>query len=141
MLELSEVPSASGVPGVSRVPEKGNDRPPSAPVAAEGERLAASDHLVNNLDHFQAEVAAWAEATFGEGTTTTLLAHLIKEVRELWDTQEPEEAADVFILLLHFAHKRGFSLFDEAQRKFAVNKGRVWGEPDEDGVIEHVRGS
>jgi NTP pyrophosphatase (non-canonical NTP hydrolase) len=94
-----------------------------------------------SLDRFQEEVAAWGEATFGEGTPDSLLAHLILEVRELWDSHEPEEAADVLLLLLHFAQKQGFSLFEQAERKLTVIRGRVWGTPNADGVVEHVRSS
>lgn len=49
------------------------------------------------------------------------------------------EAADVFLLLLHFSHRSGFSLMDEARRKLEINKRRQWGEPDAEGVVEHVR--
>ena len=43
------------------------------------------------------------------------------------------------MLILHFAHKMGFSLRDAIRQKFEVNKGRKWGTPDKDGVVEHIR--
>ena len=54
---------------------------------------------------------------------------------------DPEEAADVLLLLLHYAHKRGFSLAKWARCKFEVVKKRKWKKPDKAGVIEHVKGS
>lgn len=96
------------------------------------------------LDRFQARVGAWAEATFTASTPASILAHLAREVEEARAANrlgpfeaEEEEAADCFLLLLHYAHRRGFSLLDAADRKFAENRLRRWGEPDAEGVVEH----
>ena len=50
-----------------------------------------------------------------------------------------EVAADCFLLLLHYAHRRGFSLLNAADRKFTENTLRRWGQPDAEGVVEHER--
>jgi NTP pyrophosphatase (non-canonical NTP hydrolase) len=68
-----------------------------------------------------------------------VVAHLKKEVDELAESHDPEEAADCLILLLHHAHKCGYDLMIEAFKKFEINRQRRWGRPDEDGVVEHIR--
>lgn len=98
------------------------------------------------LDRFQREVGEWADGVFDKSSKHSVVAHLRREVEELaarahlgppWE--EAEEAADCFLLLLHFAHKMGFSLIDAATEKFAENRTRKWGAPDTEGVVEHIR--
>lgn len=104
------------------------------------------------LDRFQNAVGEWAEQTFTAATDASVVAHLRREVKELRDlmgmaeegyaiaTHEIAlESADCFLLLLHLAHRCGFSLIDAAETKFAANKRREWGKPDAEGVVEHVR--
>jgi hypothetical protein len=91
------------------------------------------------LDRLQLEIGAWGDRTFPQSTPRSVLAHFKKESKELIDDETAVEAADCLMLLLHFAHKMGFSLRDQVRQKFEVNKGRVWGKPDADGVVEHVR--
>lgn len=90
------------------------------------------------MDALQRQIGEWGERTFGEADPEAILAHLVEEVWELVGSQEPEEAADVAILLCQFAHRRGFSLRDEVIKKHAINERRVWGAPDERGVVRHV---
>ena len=99
------------------------------------------------LDAYQKRVGVWAESVFTQATPGSIVAHLRREVEELAASthlgppeREEEEAADCFLLLLHLAHRRGYSLLDAAERKFAENKLRRWGAPDEFGVVEHLRG-
>lgn len=98
------------------------------------------------LDRFQCEVGVWANKTFPQAVPGSIVAHLRREVEELAATTHlgpreaaEEEAADCFLLLLHFAHQYGFSLLDAADRKLLENKLRRWGQPDAAGVVEHVR--
>jgi NTP pyrophosphatase (non-canonical NTP hydrolase) len=98
------------------------------------------------LDAFQKRVGEWADATFTQATPTSIVAHLRREVEELAATThlgppdaEEAEAADCFLLLLHLAHRRGYSLLGAAHGKFAENRARRWGQPDAEGVVEHVR--
>lgn len=91
------------------------------------------------MDKLQAEVGSWGDQTFTKSTPASVLAHLQKELKELIESHDPEEVADVQLLLIHFAHKKGVSIRDEVRKKFEVNKGRTWGKPDKDGVVEHVR--
>lgn len=97
------------------------------------------------LDAFQRWVGTWGEATFGRSTPASVIEHLADEVAELRHAERgtvvsdhEAEAADCLLLLLHYAHKRGFSLFDAAARKFDVNRRRRWDEPDARGVVRHI---
>lgn len=92
-----------------------------------------------DLKTFQDELGAWGDETFPDGTPETIVNHLCREVLELVEKHEPEEAADCFLLLLHHAHRSGYDLLEEAKKKFEINKTRKWGKPDKYGVIEHIR--
>jgi len=96
----------------------------------------------DSLDAWQAALGAWTRRTFGGSRTRETLIHLAEEVAELLDaeaagTGHEEEAADVLILLLCYADRRGFSLAEALARKHAVNLGRAWRE-GEDGMVRHV---
>lgn len=100
----------------------------------------------------QQEVGTWGDTTFPLSVPRSVMAHLSDEITELADEVDAftdcadattraalaEEAADCFLLLLHLAHKCGFDLNEAAQAKFEKNQVRVWGEPDERGVVRHV---
>lgn len=90
----------------------------------------------------QKRVAAWSRATFPKATEAGRLKHLEREVAELLaDPSDGEEMADIVILLLTQADRHGVDLLAAVEAKFAELQTREWGEPDEDGVIEHVRGA
>lgn len=95
--------------------------------------------MTADFEAFQRKVNRWQAKTFPESTIKTVLKHLTREVRELRKTNDPEEAADCLMLLIAFCGKKGVSLFKEVQAKFRICKKRKWGEPDADGVREHVR--
>lgn len=113
---------------------------------------------MKTLDEFQAEVGAWGDTTFPKSNWLTVLNHFEEEAGELIETRlavngEPhtfppslsavaEEAADCFILLMQFAHKTDFSLYDAAERKMAINRARAWKTTLEPGGhIKHVEGA
>ncbi len=90
------------------------------------------------LRPFQKEVRTWATETFPSQTRQSILAHLRKEVKELRESGNPEEAADCLLLLLDYAEFCGFDLLEASKAKLAINRTREWGEPDHEGVFEHV---
>jgi NTP pyrophosphatase (non-canonical NTP hydrolase) len=90
-------------------------------------------------DSFQDEVGQWADKTFMKSSPQTVVTHLKREVAELEETGEPDEVADCVLLLLHYAHKRGISIFEECVKKHEVNKRRKWGKPDAEGIQEHEK--
>lgn len=86
--------------------------------------------------------AVWSEKTFGIHAGTSTLTHLAREVEELRAAPDDlEEYADCLILLMDAARRQGYSLDDlllATASKFVANTCRVWGEPDDEGVVEHV---
>ncbi len=92
----------------------------------------------------QDDIAAFTDRTFGhQETPVPKLHHLREEVGEL--IEEPTdhlEWADCMILLIDAAAKGGYSmddLYGFIQEKMDINKARTWGEPDENGVMRHVK--
>jgi NTP pyrophosphatase (non-canonical NTP hydrolase) len=119
----------------------------------------------NPLQEIMIEIAEWSDKTFGEGERNpAILHHLRKEVPELIlafeefqinnTIQTPyyegnrmiknvwEEYADCMMLLLDSAHHFGMNaerLLYVTKQKLEKNKKRKWGNPDCNGVIEHIR--
>jgi len=94
------------------------------------------------------DVTDWQEATFKEIKTMPLLRHLGQETEEVIvsilmnDTDKRLEFADCFILLMGAAKADGMSYEDicsAIKEKLEINKKRTWGEPDSNGVINHVK--
>ncbi len=95
-------------------------------------------------------ITHWQDKTFTEATALSKAEHLWEEVYELLHsvkhqqgaTLVGEELADCFILLAGIANKEGFTydtLCDAIERKFAIVQKRIWGEPDEKGVVRHIK--
>ncbi len=86
----------------------------------------------------------WADYKFPQRTNHSILTHMRRELDELEkNPNDPEEWADVALLLFHGLHERGFDMYDletAMEFKFIKNKHRKWGTPDEHGVVEHERG-
>jgi hypothetical protein len=90
-----------------------------------------------SLDVLAMEIAEWQRRTFPDATPISLAAHLSRELRELLaDPTNIAEAADVFMLLVGL-HDAMLPL--GIRSKHEQNKRRVWGRPDHEGVVEHVR--
>lgn len=103
------------------------------------------------------EVHQWADETFGQNRSASSVAHhLVQESNELSEALElfkeyptdknkikvHKEFADAFILILNAASKHGLTLenlLTFAQHKMDQNRERIWGEPDEKGVVNHVK--
>lgn len=93
-----------------------------------------------SLDATLAEVVAWQAETFPVATSRSRVEHLRREVLELVeDPSDPEEMADVLMLLAGLAAGEGVDLHAALRTKLEKNRARQWGEPDEHGVVEHVR--
>lgn len=96
------------------------------------------------IQRLQDEAGEWTDATFGQNQTAdSCIAHLKKEVKELAENPGDRlEYADCLLLLIDAYRKAGGSADDlvcAGWQKFEINRSRVWGEPDENGVVEHVR--
>lgn len=92
---------------------------------------------------FQEEVGHWGQQTFPQATTKSIVAHMRRELLEIEQAatkdELAEECADVYLMLLHLAHREKFDLFLEARKKFGVCLTRKWGKPDAEGVVAHIR--
>jgi NTP pyrophosphatase (non-canonical NTP hydrolase) len=103
---------------------------------------------MNELQKLMDDIREWSDATFGEGQRTIpILRHLIKEVPEAIEACDRDaetaiyEFADCMMLLLDAVNHHGISAEDlmlSVRTKLERNKNRKWGEPDENGVIEHT---
>lgn len=94
-----------------------------------------------DISDLQKATGEWAESQFPRSTPESVIAHFREEASEFAEAGDPEEAADCLLLLCHFAHKRGFSLLDEAAKKLRKNKLRKWAtEPNSEGYFKHERG-
>ncbi len=95
---------------------------------------------MRDLTEILKEINDWQDTVFKKATPHSAAAHLRREAEELWDDPyEEEEIADIFILLAGVAHLAGVDLEGAVERKMAVNRKRTWGEPDKQGVVEHIR--
>jgi NTP pyrophosphatase (non-canonical NTP hydrolase) len=92
----------------------------------------------------------WSDSTFGpERKPLPVLHHLVKEVPEVieaiqrlrGDERILMEYADCLLLLIDAARRSGYDakdLLQAGRAKLQINKGRKWGKPDINGVIEHI---
>lgn len=86
------------------------------------------------------EIAAWGNRTFPTSTDRAKLVHLGKELAELEaEPSSGEEMADMVMILVHLAHAHNVDLLAEIRQKFDIVQQRLWGPPDADGVVEHIR--
>lgn len=111
----------------------------------------------SELSEFQDEVGEWGKKTFDPTDQLTnyefakgRINHFLKESEELKEEflKHPypqfmnnmgSELADCFLLLLHISDLMYFDLLKEARKKMEINRKRKWKEPDEFGVIEHIK--
>lgn len=117
---------------------------------------------MENLQETTNRLAQFSDKTFNNGEFTrtrslSILYHLDKEVKEAMTATRKvihgggsiddiialeSEIADILILVLDY--QRHFipntdHLLTIINNKMDVNEIREWGEPDENGVIEHIR--
>jgi NTP pyrophosphatase (non-canonical NTP hydrolase) len=92
-------------------------------------------------------IGEWASETFGDaGSNARVAARANEEMAELLraaTSGQPVqdmvvEAADVVIVLARLAYRNGFDLWNEVEKKMAVNRARVW-KKDGTGHGYHVR--
>jgi NTP pyrophosphatase (non-canonical NTP hydrolase) len=102
--------------------------------------------LSKTLDEFQREVGEWGEKTFPQSNLLSIIRHFDEEASELVGAMEhptkdfpdiDEEAADCFLLLLHYCHRRGVSLMELAEWKMLINRERKWTKDSGKGYVKH----
>ena len=95
-------------------------------------------------DRILEEMHQWQLHQFPQATPHSALAHIKKELKELDDTPyDMEEWVDLFFLtiqgLTKLAREDLNAVRYEIYAKLIKNHNREWGQPDADGVVEHVR--
>jgi len=103
---------------------------------------AAEKRERDAIDEFQRQVSKWAEDTFPGSHIGSRMAHLRDELNEVESNPgDSFEWADVLLLFMHAAVQAGHSMtgiLSAARAKHKINLERVWGEPDERGVVRHI---
>lgn len=94
-----------------------------------------------NLNVLHRRLGEWSDATFGaDRGPVPPLQHLRREVVEaIENPHDAEEYADCMLLLFDASRRAGISLDDllmATAAKLVANEG---GQPDDEGVVEHVR--
>jgi NTP pyrophosphatase (non-canonical NTP hydrolase) len=97
--------------------------------------LPIAYHLKKEVDELIEAIEIYNSGTYSEDVVEgrKLLADRILRVRQ--------EYADCFMLLLDSAAHMGIHmelLMQDSIDKLEINKKRVWGKPDENGVVEHI---
>ena len=99
----------------------------------------ARDDKAVTLDQLAREIQAWQAATFPWASPGSVAAHLMREAAEhVKDPNDPSEVADLFFLVVGAAAIGNHDLAKIVADKLIVNRGRKWGMPDAEGVVEHV---
>lgn len=95
--------------------------------------------IIKNAATIQHRISQWAEKTFPNQPTSAKIDHLADEIQEVRENpNDGEELADCAILLFNLAGRAGVDLMMEVEKKFAKNRKRTWGVPDERGVVKHI---
>lgn len=92
-----------------------------------------------DINHLAVDIFEWADSVFPNRTDASMFLKLYKEVGEMIDAGDDcgDEFADVMILMLDYAKRKGVNPSVAIQRKLAINRGRTW-EVTPLGVMQHV---
>ncbi len=107
------------------------------------------------MNHLQQQHGEWANRQFpshykdGSPNPMAPLNHLVSATKgEVWELSAAimsgnyqsiaMELADCQLLLYSIAHLCSVDLEKAAEYKAMVNMNRKWGEPDKDGIVEHI---
>jgi len=100
------------------------------------------------------EIMDFQKKTFPTSTSISKLYHLEKEIPELIDELAKVyhnsgdnkviemEYADAFLLLIGSAANYGLTadhIASAIRQKIEINKKRNWGNPDKNGVVQHLK--
>lgn len=98
-----------------------------------------------DINWLAADIKEWADSVFPGRTDASMFLKLYKEIGELIDatiTGDNDaiagECADLAILLLDFAKRKGINPSLAIQEKLAINRGREW-RITPIGVMQHVK--
>lgn len=73
------------------------------------------------------EVWEWAESAFPDRTDSSMFLKMYGELAELIDSDgDPHELADVFIMLMDYAVRKGIDIDAAVMQKLEINRARTW---------------
>lgn len=99
-----------------------------------------SDPYMSDIAILQAEIAEWADRIIPDRTAYSTIAKILEELGELIASKrmrDPEELADVAILLLDLFHLQGIDMKAAVRAKMQINRNRRWNVSDS-GAAKHV---
>lgn len=91
------------------------------------------------MNHLAIEVKEWADKTFPLRTDASMFLKLYGEIAELIDAGDDceDEIADVLILVLDHAKRKGVNPSAAVQNKLRINRQRTWVQLPI-GVMQHA---
>ena len=93
----------------------------------------------HDIDLIALDVFQWASAVFPNRTDSSLYLKMYEEFGEVIKSNgDPLEVADLFILLLDYAHRKEISLKDVIYQKLEINKRRHWAIDPNTGTMNHI---
>lgn len=97
----------------------------------------------SEIQRLQNDTGEWSDSVFGANRSPLApLHHLKDEVEETISCpRDVMEYADCLILLIDAFRMAGGTadnLVEAAFIKLEINKNRIWGEPDINGVVHHI---
>jgi hypothetical protein len=98
---------------------------------------ADDERFYMSIDELAEQVKAQADRLFPNRTDTSMYLKMFKELGEMIEDGDPDEVADVFIMLLDFAKRKNIHIAEVVLRKMDINNGRTW-VVNELGVMRHV---
>jgi hypothetical protein len=116
--------------------ENGLDMPIMQSEADEGEKKA------DPIRELQQMISEWADAVYPNRTVENALTKMmLHEIPELLHgkAMDPQEFADVAILLFDVAHLQGIDIAQAMRYKMQVNKQRNWQIDENTGLMSHVK--
>lgn len=92
------------------------------------------------IEQLQQDIAAWLDPINPNRTANSTIAKLLEEIGELIASermQDPEELADVAILVLDLFHIQDVDMAAAIKAKMHINRARTWRIAD-NGAMSHV---
>jgi NTP pyrophosphatase (non-canonical NTP hydrolase) len=92
-----------------------------------------------DINHLARDITDWADATFPNRTDASMFLKLYGEIAEMIEATEVDcegEIADVLILVLDYAIRKGVNPSLAIQRKLNLNRKRTW-TVNQIGVMQH----
>jgi len=96
--------------------------------------------LGGDIAILQEEIAAWADSVIPDRDSYSTIAKLLSEIGELVASErmsDPEELADVAILVLDLFHLQKVDMAEAVRNKMQVNIRRRWKVSD-NGSAQHI---